>query len=262
MKILFSLAILLLGLIPFHAHGMPPDYLLQKIISQGVPEDALLRLMKFMDENKGRGFSQEVYMCLGKDPGSVVPCNESKRIPITKTVVLESPENVAIVDYGAAATEYRFFLINLLTGDVTRYYSAHGIGSGKDNFAFRFSNLKDSRQTSLGIYLAGEVYRGHYGNTLRMYGLQGSNDQAYNRDIVLHGAWYVSDKFINSRNPTTGQRYGRLGLSWGCPAVPLESVDRIIQTLSNGGLVMHYRDSLMEEALSGREVRVPNSSFK
>lgn len=244
----------LLIAISYSAQAAPTNEVVQKILQQGVPADALDRMIRFMDDFKGRSFNQDTYICAGADPASVTPCEESKRTRSNKTITLGSPQQVAIIDYQAASTDFRFFLINLKNGEVLRNYSAHGVGSGKGNFAFKFSNIKDSKQTSLGIYFVGETYRGRYGSTLRMYGLQGANDQAYNRDIVLHSAWYVGDEFINSIDPKTGLKYGRLGVSWGCPAVSPSLIQKMIQSLGGGGLVMHYYGSLMDEAMSGKEV--------
>lgn len=235
--------------------GVSPA-LAQKVIAQGVPSDAFQRLMKFMDENSGRKFSQDIYLCDGQEPENVKPCEDKKRKRETTKVSFENPQNVVIIDYSAPSTQRRFFLINLRTGQVNAYYTAHGLGSGRSNFATRFSNKKDSRQTSLGIYLAGDTYKGSYGKTLRMYGLERSNDQAYNRDIVLHGAWYVGEDFINKIDSKTGQPFGRLGLSWGCPALSLFMAQKIIPQLQNGSLIMHYHSSLQDASLSGKEVRI------
>ncbi|MFS4460694.1 murein L,D-transpeptidase catalytic domain family protein [Bdellovibrio sp. HCB2-146] len=248
------LSFMLISILGLQAQALPSPDIVQRIVSQGVPEDALTRLLDFIYFYNGRSFYQEIYVCAGAPLGSAKPCEESKRIPSFKFVTLRSPTNVVIINYGAPSTDYRFFLINLETGDVTRFYSSHGVGSGKSNFASRFSNIQDSRQTSLGIFMTGETYVGRYGQTLRMYGLQTSNDQAYKRDIVLHGAWYVGDKFINSIDPTTGLKYGRLGLSWGCPAVSTQYIQSLITTLGSGSLIMHYHNNLMESALTGGEV--------
>lgn len=230
------------------------DPLTKKILSQGVPADALRRLNKFIYENRGRSFNQDTYTCDGKDPENVRPCEESKRRRSSKTVTLNNPQYVAIVDYSAPSTQRRFYFINLRTGSVEKYYTSHGIGSGQGNYAYKFSNTKDSRQTSLGMYLTGEVYTGSYGKTLRMYGLQRSNDQAYNRDIVVHGAWYVGEDFINSTDPKTGLARGRLGLSWGCPALSLSMAEKLIPYLKGGSLIFHYHSSLLEDSMSGRQV--------
>ncbi|WP_246845375.1 murein L,D-transpeptidase catalytic domain family protein [Bdellovibrio sp. NC01] len=239
------------------AFARPSQSIIQRILLQGVPADALDRILQFIDDNQGRSFPQDTYTCLGKPPEDVTPCDEAKRFPTTRYVTFWNPKQVVIVDYGAPSTDYRFYLINLLSGEVKYFYSAHGVGSGKSNYATKFSDIKNSRQTSLGIFMTGEVYKGSYGNTMRMYGLQSSNAQAYNRDIVLHGAWYVSEQFINSKDPTTGEAYGRLGVSWGCPAVELSYIASLIKTLGYGSLIMHYRNSLMDLAQGGQEVSLP-----
>lgn len=232
--------------------------LIKNILAAGVPENALEKLNQFLYENKDRSFQQDTYTCAGSDPSSVRPCDESKRRHTSKTVTLTDPQYVAIVDFTAPSTQKRFYLINRKTGMVETYLTTHGIGSGQGTYAYKFSNTKDSRQTSLGFYLTGEVYSGSYGKTLRMYGLQRSNDQAYNRDIVMHGAWYANENFIRSTNPSTGQPFGRLGLSWGCPALAMPIAEKIIPLLKGGSLVFHYHSNLLDEAMTGREVIGPN----
>lgn len=262
MRFLGLLTTLSLSMFAFSAEaGALADEVVQKVVSEGIPADAVARLSKFLAENEGRSFSQSVYTCQGKEPTSIRPCEEEKRTLTTRDVTLNNPEYVAIVDFSMPSTERRFFLINTKTGAVQRYLGSHGVGTSRSNYASKFSNTKDSRQTSLGFYLAGGVYSGHYGNTLRMYGLQASNDQGYNRDIVLHGAWYVSEDFMKSINPKTKQPYGRIGHSWGCPAVSLGVIDKLVSHLKNGGVIFHYHPRLMEEALKGREVTDPEQPF-
>lgn len=238
------------------AQAVVSEAIAHKILSQGVPSDAWQRLAKFMDENEGRKFNQDIYTCEGQDPANVKPCEEKKRKRDNLQVSFSKPENVVIVNYGAPSTERRFFLIHLPTGKVQTFYTAHGLGSGRSNYATKFSNIKDSRQTSLGIYLTGETYKGSYGRTLRMYGLERSNDQAYNRDIVVHGAWYVGEDFINKIDSKTGQPFGRLGLSWGCPALSLYMASKVIPLIKEGSLIMHYHAALQDKAQSGKEVQV------
>lgn len=241
-----------------HTAAAPSSAITKKILNQGVPQKAFEKLVKFMDDFQGRSFNQDIYSCEGRDAGSVRPCEEEKRSRASKTVTLSNPTYVAIVDFGAPSSSRRFYLINLKSGEVNKYYTSHGLGSGKGDIPTKFSNIKDSKQTSLGMYLTGEVYQGHYGNTLRMYGLERSNDEAYNRDIVLHGAWYVGEDFINSINEKTGEKYGRLGVSWGCPAVSSAIAEKIIPLLKGGSLMLHYHPTLMDEALSGKEVSASN----
>jgi hypothetical protein len=235
------------------AVAAPSAAVMAKIVAQGVPVDALDRMVRFLDENRGRSFQQSTYDC-AKWPDSIRPCDEAERRPTTSVVTLENPDLVSIIDFTQASTSRRFFLIDLKSGDVIRYYVAHGKGSGSSNYATKFSNIKDSKQTSLGFYLTGDFYSGSYGKTLRMYGLQTSNDQAYNRDIVLHGAWYVGEDFINSKNPKTGQPFGRLGVSWGCPALSLAMASKVIPQIQKGSVILHYHKDLMEAAMTGNEV--------
>ena len=100
---------------------------------------------------------------------------------------------------------------------------AHGDGSGED-MAARFSNEPDTHMSSLGLFLTGDTYIGKHGYSLRLKGLDaGFNDRSYERAIVMHGAPYVSRAFIRSR--------GRLGRSWGCPAlregIARQMIDRV-----------------------------------
>lgn len=226
----------------------------QKIRAQGVPEHGLRKIFGELQKHVGAEYIQDTYVCDGQDSASVRPCDEEKRIKSTKTLILRPHPYAAVVDFARPSTEKRFFLINMVSGTVESFMASHGRGSGESAVAYKFSNTKDSKQTSLGLYMTGEVYTGGYGATLRMYGLEKSNDQAYNRDIVLHGAYYAAPDFVTETNPKTGGPWNRLGLSWGCPAVALGIAKRIIPLLKGGALMYHDHKDLAEEALSGREV--------
>jgi hypothetical protein len=251
---LSTACLVMVALLGVKSHAAPTEAILKKIISQGVPTDALNRMIKFLDDNRNRSFVQDTYSCAKFPENSVKPCEESERSNSTQTVILGNPENVAIIDFSAPSTERRFFWINMKSGEVSKYLVTHGIGSGNSNFATKFSNIKNSRQTSLGFYLAGDTYFGKYGKALRLYGLQKSNDKAYHRDIVLHGAWYAEEGFIDSKNPKTGEKFGRLGVSWGCPALAPDVSAKLIPMLQNGGVLLHYYGPLMEEAMYEKEV--------
>lgn len=236
------------------ASAQTAETLQKKIVSQGVPAQALKDVLRFIYENRNRSFQQRTYTCEGKPETYLRPCIEKKRIPSQRTVTLGSPRYVAIIDFKKPSSERRFYLVDLKTGNVKSYYTSHGIGTGRGDQALKFSNRKDSRMTSLGMYLAGEVYSGGYGMTLRMYGLEKSNDRAYDRDIVLHGAWYVGEDFMKMINPKTKEPYQRIGVSWGCPAVSTDIAKKVIPLLKDGSLIYHYHEDLMAASKSGNEV--------
>jgi len=143
---------------------------------------------------------------------------------------------LTVIDYSRPSTEPRLFVLDIAAGRV-RYAErvAHGRGSG-ENATERFSNRDGSHMTSLGVFRAGESYLGGHGVSLRLDGLEpGFNDRARERAIVLHGAGYVNAGVIASR--------GRLGRSWGCPAVRLEIARELIDTIKDGSLVVAYYPS-------------------
>jgi hypothetical protein len=117
---------------------------------------------------------------------------------------------------------------------------AHARYSGDYVSAISFSNEMDSNQSSLGLYRVLQVYEGEHGSALRLEGLDpGINDRAFERDIVIHGADYVSFGSI-LENLFTGKGLG-VGRSLGCPAVSLAARDEVISNLSDGGyLYIHY----------------------
>lgn len=134
---------------------------------------------------------------------------------------------LTIVDYRLPSTERRLFVYDPGQDMVLRTsLVAHGRNSGQ-NLATRFGNEPDSKMSSLGFFVTGETYVGRHGYSLRLRGLEpGFNDKAMDRYIVIHGADYVSDEF--------GERHGRLGRSWGCPALPVESAREIIDLIKDG----------------------------
>ena len=113
---------------------------------------------------------------------------------------------------------------------------AHGKNTGED-LAVDFSNTVDSKQSSLGMFATAETYTGKNGLSMRLDGLEhGINDAARERYIVLHGADYVSEAHIEA--------FGRLGRSWGCPAVPVEITEALIDRIDEGTLLfVWYPDS-------------------
>lgn len=140
---------------------------------------------------------------------------------------------LAVIDYSRPSTERRMWVFDLAQGRLLySEYVAHGRGSG-DNIATAFSNVDGSHQTSLGLFATSETYIGGNGYSLRMDGLEpGVNDNARSRAIVIHGASYV--------NPSQALVQGRLGRSYGCPALRPQVARAMIDTLKGGQLLFAY----------------------
>lgn len=138
---------------------------------------------------------------------------------------------LAIADMSRPSSEERLVVLDLDSrAIITRTWVAHGQGSG-ELMAERFSNRHNSHQTSLGLYRVGQrITSRKHGAALLLEGLdRGVNDQARAREVIIHGADYVSAEFV--------ARHGRLGRSWGCPAVPREEMAIMIESLADGGLL-------------------------
>lgn len=142
---------------------------------------------------------------------------------------------VTIIDFSKPSAEKRLFILDLKNQKLLYLtFVAHGKNTGL-NIATKFSNTNRSLQSSLGLYQTGEPYQGKHGYSLRLDGLEkGFNDNARSRAIVIHGAEYVSEDFIES--------HGRLGRSWGCPALPVEETKEIIDLIKGGTCLYIYAD--------------------
>jgi len=141
---------------------------------------------------------------------------------------------LTIIDYSKSSNERRLWVVDLKYGRVLfNTWVSHGKNSGKV-YATSFSNNPGSLKSSIGVFLTTqEPYVGGNGYSLRLQGLeQGINDNAFKRDIVVHGAWYA--------NPGIIKKYGEIGRSWGCPAVSLETVKPLINTIKDNTLVVAY----------------------
>lgn len=140
---------------------------------------------------------------------------------------------IAICDYSLSANQNRLWVIDLNSNKVLfNTLVAHGQGTGEE-FASSFSDREGSHQSSLGFFITGQTYIGGHGLSLHLHGMdQGFNAAAYDRAIVLHGASYVSESFI--------QQNKRLGRSWGCPAVSEKLSTEMIETLKEGTCFFAY----------------------
>lgn len=142
---------------------------------------------------------------------------------------------ITIIDFTLPSTEKRMFVIDMNKKQVLfNTIVSHGRNSG-EKYATSFSNRHGSFQSSLGFYTTENTYMGGNGYSLVLNGLEkGINDQAKPRAVVIHGADYCSQSVINAT--------GRLGRSYGCPALPRELTKPIINTIKNGSMVFIYAE--------------------
>lgn len=150
-----------------------------------------------------------------------------------------APKNtniLTIIDFTLPSTEKRMVVLDLENKKILHHtIVAHGKNSGQ-NYATSFSNEYGSYQSSLGFYLTENTYQGENGYSLRLEGLdKGFNDNAKNRAVVMHGADYCSAEFIKNN--------GRNGRSMGCPSLPRNINDQVINTIKNGTLLYIYADN-------------------
>ena len=138
---------------------------------------------------------------------------------------------IAIADFSLPSRSPRFYLANVADGSVSSHLVAHGRGSDPLHTGWlqRFSNAPGSNASSEGAYKTGAPYVGAHGHSIRLEGLDPSNDNALSRGIVVHSAWYVSDEMIG--------HFGMLGRSEGCFAVAGSTLPEIMTKLGAGRLL-------------------------
>jgi hypothetical protein len=143
---------------------------------------------------------------------------------------------IGIVDFDAPSADPRFHVVHLASGHVESHRVAHGRGSDPDHSGFveRFSNNFGSYASSNGAYTTAETYDGKYGLSMKVAGLDWSNNNAMARAIVIHNAWYAEDDMI--------PLHGKLGRSEGCFAFSRKSQWEVMQRLRDGRMI--YADKL------------------
>lgn len=167
------------------------------------------------------------------DPEGMVP-----KTLLTKAVAyfdqnktkIKNKDVLIIIDFKQHSSKERFFVIDMESGHVEKYLTAHGKGSDPNHtgYATIFSNQSGSNASSLGFYLTAETYYGSNGFSLKLDGLSSTNSNARARAVVVHGADYV----------TPGSKMGR---SWGCPALEMRFHDDVINQIKGGALMYAER---------------------
>ena len=149
---------------------------------------------------------------------------------------------LTIIDFSKPSTKERFYVINIEKKKVLyKSVVAHGKKSG-GNYATSFSNKVGSDQSSLGFFLTGQTYKGKNGLSLIINGLEkGINDNVKRRSVVIHGADYA--------NPALLKSAGRLGRSFGCPALPHAINNAVIETIKDGSVIYAFSQSYNNDYL-------------
>lgn len=135
---------------------------------------------------------------------------------------------ITIIDFTKSSIKERFFVIDLKNKKTLfSTYVMHGKNSG-ESIPREFSNAVNSFKSSPGFYKTENTYNGEYGYSLRLNGLEkGINDKARERAIVVHGSQYAK--------PKPGAK--KLDRSLGCPAIPKEISDKVINKIKDGRLL-------------------------
>lgn len=143
---------------------------------------------------------------------------------------------IGIVDFAAGSSEARFHVVHLPSGHVESHRVAHGSGSDPRHTGFldHFSNRPGSEATSNGAYTTAETYNGKYGLSMKVNGLDWSNNNAMSRAIVIHNAWYAEPEMIDA--------HGKLGRSQGCFAFSRKDQWNVMQRLGGGRMI--YADKV------------------
>jgi hypothetical protein len=138
---------------------------------------------------------------------------------------------IAVADFSQASRAPRFHLVNVGDGKVSSFLVAHGKGSDPKHTGWlkSFSNAMGSEATSSGAYRTGDYYTGQHGRSMRLDGLDPSNNNAYDRAVVVHGAWYVSQDMV--------REHGVLGRSQGCFAFAQDKLQTVMERLGQGRMI-------------------------
>ena len=150
---------------------------------------------------------------------------------LVKEGKIDNSNILTVCDFSQPSDSKRLYIIDVRNFKVLlNTYVAHGKNSG-EVYAQKFSNRNSSLQSSLGFYVTKGTYFGKHGLSLRLSGQdRGFNDKAESRAIVVHGASYIGDEWLG----------GKMGRSFGCPAVPQRYAKKVIDLIKNGTCLFIY----------------------
>ncbi len=141
-------------------------------------------------------------------------------------------DRIYLVDFKRHSSQPRLYALDLATGEVTSFRTAHGLGSDprRTGFAQKFSNVENSKASSVGAYLtAGQSEGAHDGANVLLEGLDPTNSKARERAIIVHAADYCEPSYL--------ARQGMLGRSDGCFALSHADLRVLRPALDSGRLL-------------------------
>jgi L,D-transpeptidase catalytic domain len=169
-------------------------------------------------------------------PGGIDPQLFAKAKAALDSHRIYARDSMGVVDFSKPSADPRFHVVDLRSGEVESYRVAHGRGSDPSHSGYlqRFSNDFGSYASSNGTYTTADYYDGKYGLSMKVRGLDWSNNNAEPRAIVIHNAWYAEDDMI--------PLHGQLGRSEGCFAMSRENQYKVMRKLAGGRMI--YADKL------------------
>lgn len=223
-KILFAYSVIcVVGLCAFLVKPFPNQNKSENIVSQ-------IRTLEVQDSSN----AEKLYHQIGLEGKLKFEAFEMALLGY-ENMDIANPDVITIIDFSLPSTDERMYVIDLENKKLLyQTIVSHGRNSGQ-KYATSFSNRHGSYQSSLGFYVTENTYYGGNGYSLVLNGLEkGINDQAKARAVVIHGADYCSEDIIKST--------GRLGRSYGCPALPRHLNRPIIDTIKEGTMLFIYAD--------------------
>jgi hypothetical protein len=102
-----------------------------------------------------------------------------------------------LIDMKIASGKKRFFVYDLIQDSIVHAgLVTHGGGSQTTTEALRFNNIPNGNATSIGKYKIGNEYSGKFGMAFKLYGLEATNNKAFERFVVLHAHACVPDSEV------------------------------------------------------------------
>ena len=155
---------------------------------------------------------------------------------LVKRGELPKQDLLTIIDFSKPSSDERMFIIDLCKSKIIyRTIVAHGVNSG-GLYARNFSNEENSHQSSLGFYVTTTTYSGKYDLALRIEGMESTNSHASSRGVVIHAAKYATYEFLEQNGCT-------LGRSYGCPALPYDNFEQVVEWIKGGTCLFIYYPS-------------------